>query len=136
MAKSKKLPICSCPQSKKPTLNAVISGYVEEESFTVMDMWGGYNDLSALGYHHEKVNNSENYVDPKMGARTQEIESACNIVKASFKRIRGVRNHLQSLVDEVVWRMLRYDEDKEGRLFAAFIADIKVVHGQVTCSNR
>lgn len=81
------------PNRTTKTPNAVISRYVEAVSHAVTDMWGGYNELSELGYQHKTVNHSENNVDPQSGAHTREIEVAWNQLKVPDKRMGCVQKH-------------------------------------------
>lgn len=117
------------PNRTKQTLNAVIHRYVAAGSYIETDRWAGYNDLNALGYVHTTVNHTENYVDPITGAHTNEIEGAWNAIKDPYKRMHGNRKHLQSHLDEAAWRMLRSAGEKPERLFAEFLSDVRVVHG-------
>ena len=77
----------------------------------------------------EAVNHSENFVDPNSGVNTQGIERAWLEAKEWYKRSRGSRKHLQSHLDEAAWRCLRSKEAKNGKLFSAFMDDMRAVYG-------
>jgi len=59
----------------KVTLHNIIQREVISGSTIHSDGWSGYNGLSDLGYSHNVVNHSENFVDPISKAHTQRIES-------------------------------------------------------------
>ncbi len=118
------------PNRTKRTLNAVIDRYVEEGSYMVTDFWGGYGDLNQLGYEHGTVNHNENYLNTVTKTHEQEIESAWNILKAPWKRVRGNHQHLQSHADQVNWRMFRKPVSPSESLFSKFMDDQNVIHRQ------
>ena len=57
----------------KETLIPLIEKYVVKGSTIITDCWASYKCLKDLGYKHETVNHSENFVDPITGACTNLI---------------------------------------------------------------
>ena len=59
-----------------------------------IDEWAAYRKVyEELGFDHETVNHSKNYVNPLTGVHTQAIESYWNKHKAIFKQMRGEKHH-------------------------------------------
>nr|CDJ82544.1 Hypothetical protein CBG18604 [Haemonchus contortus] len=67
-------------------LERIIQQHVAPGGSIPTDMWSGYNDLSNLGYTHEMVNHSVNFVDPATGVHTQRIEGLWSILKDRIRR--------------------------------------------------
>ncbi|OWY98176.1 hypothetical protein PHMEG_00031122 [Phytophthora megakarya] len=57
-----------------------------------------------MGYTHERVNHSRNFVNPENGAHTQRIVWEVRL-KQRLKSFRGYPKHLTpSYIDEWLWR--------------------------------
>ena len=67
--------LLSIPNRTAATLEHYIAKWVEQKTTIVTDSWAAYKGLERLGYKHEEVNHSENFVDPITKAHTQIIES-------------------------------------------------------------
>ncbi len=57
------------------TLLPIIETHVRVGTMIHSDKWSAYNRLKSLGYEHNTINHSENFVNPENGANTQKIES-------------------------------------------------------------
>jgi len=69
------------------------------------DEWRAYSNLNALGYDHGTVNHSINFVDPRTGIHTQNVESYWNKNKTRCKKMKGVKKEfLQDYLNEFMWR--------------------------------
>ena len=102
------------------TLLPIINRIVRPGSIIHSDQWRAYNRISDT-FQHEKVNHSENFVDPDTGVHTQNIESYWSKAKTRFKRMKGVAaDQLESYLDEIMWR------DRYGRTYEQAFANIKV----------
>ena len=91
----------------RATLTNLIRAHVVQGSMIHSDQWAAYGGqtLTRLGYRHQSVNHSENYVDPQPGAHTQQIESLWGKCKAELKVKSGtVKNHLPGYLDWFCFR--------------------------------
>lgn len=68
----------------RQTLIPIIQQWVEPGTTIMSDCWKPYDCLKDLGYTHQTVNHSKNYVDPQTGACTNKIEASWRVAKASF----------------------------------------------------
>lgn len=73
------------------TLSNLIKENVIEGSEIWTDCWGGYINLNSLGYIHQTVNHSSNFVDPETGVNTQLIENTWWCLKRKL-RSKGITN--------------------------------------------
>ncbi|KAK6049567.1 hypothetical protein COOONC_12928 [Cooperia oncophora] len=93
------------------TLEAIIRKYVRPGGTIRTDMWGGYNNLANLGYNHEVVNHSANFVDPATGVHTQRIECMWSHLKEKIRRRHGLKGDLwDDHFIEVLWKW-QYDSE-------------------------
>ena len=88
------------------------------------DCWAAYNSLGSLGYTHQTVNHSENFVDPDTGACTNLIENRWWCIKRQLPSTHTRNKTFELHLIEYMWRTLHRDED----LFRAFLNDVKVVY--------
>ena len=87
------------------TLLPIIARVVQPGSIVRSDQWRAYSRISELGYQHQTVNHSLNFVDPETGVHTQTIESYWGKCKARLKGMRGTTEvMLPSYLDEFMWR--------------------------------
>ena len=88
------------------TLLAVLRKHVLPGTTVRSDMWAAYRGINnmGMGYIHETVNHSQNFVSPN-GVHTQAIESYWAQTKLKFKAMKGVHaKQLPSYLDEKMWR--------------------------------
>lgn len=74
------------------------------------DDWAAYHRLTGLPNvnAHQVVVHAHNFVDPRTGVHTQEVESAWSQLKLGRNRRKGLRREdLQSYLDERMWRQWR-----------------------------
>ncbi|XP_039255553.2 uncharacterized protein LOC120332381 [Styela clava] len=89
-----------------PTMLRLIAKNVARGTRIWTDQFPSYNKLEqmGMGYIHETVNHSIEYVSP-MGVHTNEIESLWGEIKKRFRAMNGVARHMvQSYLDEWVWK--------------------------------
>lgn len=92
-------------QRDAATLLPIIQRHIRPGTRIWSDQWAAYNGLNGLGYQHQTVNHSVQYVDPVTGVHTNNIEARWSACKASFRRRWGIaRHHLPAFLDEYVWR--------------------------------
>ncbi|KAK6012480.1 hypothetical protein OSTOST_22372, partial [Ostertagia ostertagi] len=72
-------------------LDTIIQKYVLPGTVIRTDMWKGYNNLKNLGYIHETVNHSENFVDPATGVHTQRVENMWSHLKSKIRSRHGLK---------------------------------------------
>ena len=86
-------------------LEAVITANSPQGPTHITDGWRGYLGLSALGFSHFNVNHEECFVDPLTGYHTQDIECLWALLRADFRRFRGLlQDKLQAYLDEFAFR--------------------------------
>ena len=72
------------------TLLPVIPSTVAAGSIIWSDMWRAYHDLHRLGYHHQTVNHSQQFVAAN-GVNTQMIKDCWSLCK-QYLRKRGLKS--------------------------------------------
>ena len=80
------------------TLIPIIQRYIRPGTLIipVSDEWRAYSTLSSLGYTHQTVNHSQNFVDPSTGAHFNSVEGYWSCVKRQMRR-QGVMNTTNEL---------------------------------------
>lgn len=87
------------------TLIPIIQSVIREGSTVQSDEWRAYRNLSELGFDHNTVNHSVEFVNHMDGTHTQCIESYWSKQKLRIKAKKGVfGDALQSFLDEWMWR--------------------------------
>jgi transposase-like protein len=92
------------PDRSAATLMPLITQYIRPGTTIMSDQWRAYNGIAAaagMGYTHETVNHSLNFVDPNTGANTQRIERTWKSAKERNKRHNGTH---RQMVDSYMWR--------------------------------
>lgn len=92
------------PDRSAATLLPIIARVVAPGSIIHSDMWRAYRRIPALGFQHQTVNHSIEFVSA-IGVHTQNIERYWNSAKEKIKRLRGSNEYLlPSHLDEFMWR--------------------------------
>jgi transposase-like protein len=87
------------------TLLPIIRQSILPGTTILSDQWAAYNGIAAMGFNHQTVNHSINFVDPTTGAHTQHIERAWKAAKERNKRHNGThRGMMDSYMCEYMWR--------------------------------
>ncbi|XP_028970911.1 uncharacterized protein LOC105030231 isoform X2 [Esox lucius] len=72
------------------TLIPIIRRHVRRGSTILSDCWRAYvRSLNRLGYNHQTVNHTNNFVDPQSGYHTQHIERAWQTIKGAGLETKG-----------------------------------------------
>uniref|UniRef100_A0A182W7W2 DDE_Tnp_IS1595 domain-containing protein n=1 Tax=Anopheles minimus TaxID=112268 RepID=A0A182W7W2_9DIPT len=102
-------------------LNDLILRHVAPGTRILSDCWAGYNGLSALGFQHETVNHSHNFVDPLQGdVHTQRIENVWRWLKHFLKQKgTNICGSLEGYFAEYMFR-----KKHEANVFEALVAVI------------
>ena len=79
----------------------------------------------VLGFNHQTVNHSVNFVDPVTGVHIQHAESNWSAAKEGFKKMKGNTNpnFLQEYLKEFTWRRW-YGEPHPDGFFGRLVQDI------------
>lgn len=89
------------------TLLPIIQRHVQPGSLVYTDEWAAYRRIQrALGFNHQTVNHSVNFVDPVTGVHIQHAESNWSAAKDKFKKMKGNTNpdFLLEYLQEFMWR--------------------------------
>ncbi|PIO74605.1 hypothetical protein TELCIR_03383 [Teladorsagia circumcincta] len=89
------------------TLTNIILKFIRPGTTIMSDSWRAYSQLSRLpaGYRHLTVNHMVNFVDPRTGAHTQNIESLWQKFKMVPKRKYGLnKKRYTDSIREFLWR--------------------------------
>ncbi|KAL4148477.1 hypothetical protein QTP88_002710 [Uroleucon formosanum] len=116
--------IISVPDRSEKTLLPIIQRYIRPGSIILSDCWKAYNNLQQVGFKHNTVNHTYNFVDPDTGAHTQHIERLWGSAKWGNKKRRGTnRNFLESYLAEFMWRTRLGEQDA----FETILKDISEI---------
>ena len=79
----------------------------------------------VLGFNHQTVNHSVNFVDPVTGVHSQHAESNWSVAKDKFKKMKGNTNpnFLQEYLKEFIWRRWHGEPHANG-CFGRLMQDI------------
>ena len=70
----------------------------------ISDCWKAYNCLASEGYTHLSVNHSVNFVDPRTGALTQNIERVWREVRDGVLRFGRNTQHFVGYLAEFLFK--------------------------------
>jgi hypothetical protein len=87
------------------TLNEAILNHILPGTRIISDCWRGYNSVQDLNYLHDKVNHSQNFIDPKDSTiHTQKIERLWKSLKQTIlKQANGIEK--QSYTEEFLFKI-------------------------------
>ena len=105
------------------TLESIISRNVESGSIIWTDCWGGYRRLDSIGYFHEVVNHSNEFVSSE-GVNTNRVESVWGSCK---RKISHIRNKRPSLIKGYLAEYIFKKKFKES-IFSETISQIKLIY--------
>lgn len=94
----------SVPDRSAATLIPIIQRHILPGSVIMSDLWKAYSGLEQLGYTHQTVNHSINYVDPETGACTNKIEGTWNGLKQKIPARNRVEEGMDGHLLEFIWR--------------------------------
>ena len=116
----------------------VIQRNVQPGSLVYTDEWAAYRRMQrVLGFNHQTVNHSVNFVDPVTGVHTQHAESNWSVAKDKFKKMKGNTNpnFLQEYLKEFMWRRWHGEPHANGcfgRLMGAYFMAECHIHDKPT----
>jgi hypothetical protein len=94
------------PSRSRRVLCEVIRRRISPEVRIISDGWAAYANLSSLGYQHDVVNHSLNYISPTdQTVHTQNVENLWRCVRRFLaKSGSNTRANLQGYINEFVFR--------------------------------
>ena len=125
--KSSKVMMWSVPNRERQTIQPLIEQAIIPGTMIFSDCAKIYDNLNVIGYRHEAVNHSVEFVRPD-GVNTNKIEGFWGNSECKFKSMRGVVDaQLDIHLDEAIWRNNRaIDAKNQGpSLFGLFAEDVK-----------
>ena len=96
------------PNRSKQVLHDEIKNHIKPGTTINSDMWKGYNGIENLGYTHNSVNHSLNFVNPDDGTHTQNIERVWRGIKDRKRQFCGIpESEIESHLYTYLWRKKR-----------------------------
>ena len=93
------------PDRSEATLLPIIQRHIKPGTHIMSDEWRAYFNLNKYGYIHDKINHSENFVNPEdPNIHTQRIENAWRYLKQTFPSNGTSEALRESYLQEFVYR--------------------------------
>lgn len=114
---TKKMFVVPVISRKAEILLPLIQKYIAPGSIIYSDCWKAYEQIDKNIYQHHTVNHSENFVDPRTGIHTQNIEREWRNIRGIIPRYGCREYHFNHYIAEF---MFKKTFDFEERLDAFF----------------
>ncbi len=115
------------PRRDAVTLIPIIQANVVPGSTIYSDEWAAYRQLNALGFRHETVNRTQQFVNhlpTGEAVHTQKIENRWGQLKLKImKCMHGTSANIDSHIAEAWWWSIHTDNDP---VFLDFVEEIKL----------
>lgn len=124
---TKKMFLIAVPDRKAKTLLKLIKAKIAPKTSIYSDCWKSYKGIEKLekmGYIHNTVNHSENFVDPTTGAHTQTIERSWREVRCAVPKYGKRKAHYAGYLAEYIFK--RIFTNRNQRIHAIFDAISKL----------
>ena len=82
------------PTRDTDTILSVIKQWIRPGTAIMFDCWRAYDCLSLERFVHQRVNHSQNFIDPQSGAHAQNIEHFWHDVHAGISHYGRSPKHL------------------------------------------
>jgi len=115
------------------TLLSVIQNWIRPGTIIMSDCWRAYDCLSSEGFVHQRVNHSQNFVDPNTGAHTQNIERFWREVRGGIPRFGRSEKHVVGYFAEFMFK--RKFANHLDRIHAFFSAAAELYPPQLTADR-
>jgi len=115
-----KIASCYFPNRGSDVLLDLIKTWIRPGTTIISDCWKAYDCLSNEGFVHQTVNHSMNFVDPRSGAHTQNIERIWREVRGGIPRFGRKEKHMVGYLAEFLFK--RKYSDYRQRLHAFYTA--------------
>ena len=126
--KNSKVMLWTVPDRTRDTLQPKIVATVLPGTMIFSDSARMYDNLDQIGFRHESVNHSVEFVRND-GVNTNKIEGYWGNSKQKFKQMRGVHpEQMNAHLDEIIYKHNRnIDAQAQGAtLFQLFLEDMKI----------
>ncbi len=91
------------PTARSETLLPIIKEQVEPDSIVYTDTFSAYNALDVSGFHHHRINHSQEFADQTN--HINGIENFWNQAKSHLRRCNGIKSeHFYWFLKECEWR--------------------------------
>ncbi len=91
------------PTARSETLLPIIKEQVEPDSIVYTDTFSAYNALDVSGFHHHRINHSQEFADQTN--HINGIENFWNQAKRHLRRFNGIKpEHFYWFLKECEWR--------------------------------
>ena len=127
---TKEIFILPCDYRDRTTLFHIISQNVQTGSHILTDGWKAYIGLEELGYTHDTVNHSDNFVNPETGACTNQIENVWKWLKYGLPPTGTKKHNLLGYIYRFMWNK-KYGNNR----FKNIVAHIASHHGGLPTSS-
>lgn len=97
----------------KVTLLPIIKKFILPGTTIMSDCWKPYNELKNMGYVHQTVNHSKNFVDPATGACTNQIEGLWRHAKHRVPEYRRQKQQFTGYLSKYMFLSKAKKEGKE-----------------------
>ena len=112
------------PDRSEATLLPIIQRHIKPGTHIMSDEWRAYFNLNKYGYIHDKINHSENFVNPEdPNIHTQRIENAWRYLKQTFPNNGTSEDMRESYLQEYVYR-----ECHKENFINAFFEDMRQIY--------
>lgn len=106
------------------TLIPLIQQHVLPGTTIYTDCWKSYSKLCEVGYTHQVVNHSENFVDPCTGVHTQNIERLWKDIKSWVLRSGNRKEHYEQYLARYLFQAFHPDSDSRLHHFLLQIKEL------------
>lgn len=119
--KTGRIRLAKIPNALSKSLKGFITNNIEKGSTIITDGWGGYNNLSELGYNHEIQNNLVIDIDGEILPHAHRIASLLKRWLLGTHQSYLNKNKLEYYLDEYTFRYNRRTSKSRGLLFYRLI---------------
>jgi len=119
--KTGRVRLAKIPNASSESLKEFIKNNIKTSSKIITDGWNGYNDLSKIGYIHEKRNSIVTDADEEILPNVHRIASLLKRWLLGTHQSYLNKNKLEYYLDEYVFRYNRRTSKSRGLLFLRLI---------------
>ncbi|XP_067140597.1 poly [ADP-ribose] polymerase 2-like isoform X2 [Centruroides vittatus] len=126
--------ICQFNERSETALNWVVDKYVNSGSIIITDGWKGYNHADeGINNEHRTVNHSKDFVNPKTGHHTQNIEQLWGYLK---NKKHPPKHYTNDISDSYMYlfmykKFMNWPIRKPGERFQIFIKHLTMIYSGI-----